>query len=81
MRAHCFIAILTEAVNPNVMIEIGRMEALERPLVLLRDAAAPALPADLEGLLYAELDAAGKALRYPIRNESTSTEPPLDLIH
>lgn len=59
VRAHCFIAILTEAVNPNVMIEIGRMEALERPLVLLRDAASPALPADLEGLLYAELDAAG----------------------
>ena len=56
LRAHCYIAILNQTVNPNVMIEIGRMEALERPLVLLRDTAAPELPADLKGRLYAEID-------------------------
>jgi molecular chaperone HtpG len=55
LRAHFYIAILTASVNPNVMIEIGRMEALERPLLIFRDAGAPPLPADLQGLLYEEL--------------------------
>jgi molecular chaperone HtpG len=62
VRAHFYIAILTGASNPNVMIEIGRMEALERPLLILRDAAAPELPADLQGLLYEELKATGNQL-------------------
>ena len=39
-----YIAILTGTLNPNVMIETGRMEALQRPLLLLRDAAAAGLP-------------------------------------
>ncbi len=63
VRAHCYVAILTEQVNPNVMIEIGRMEALERPLVLLRDAGAPELPADLNGLLSAKGDSLAEEVR------------------
>lgn len=68
LRAHCFIAILTGDVNPNVMIEIGRMEAIERPLLLLRDGGAPPLPADLNGLLYEELRASGDRLRGEVRD-------------
>jgi hypothetical protein len=49
-------------VNPNVMIEIGRMEALERPLLILRDAEGPELPTDLQGLLYEQLNATGDPL-------------------
>ena len=62
LRAHFYIAILTGPVSPNVMIEIGRMEALERPLLILHDDAAPALPADLNGLLYEEITATGDGL-------------------
>jgi hypothetical protein len=62
LRAHFFIAILTGDVNPNVMIEIGRMEALEQPLLIVRDRDAPPLPADLQGLLYEELDGTGAEL-------------------
>ncbi len=32
IRAHCFIAIISGN-NPNVMIEVGRMEALGRPIL------------------------------------------------
>lgn len=63
LRAHFFIAILTEKMNPNVMIEIGRMEALERALLVLRDQAAPPPPADLQGLLYEDLRETGPGLR------------------
>jgi molecular chaperone HtpG len=67
VRAHCYVAILTGDVNPNVMIEIGRMEALERPLLLLRDSAAPALPVDLHGRLYEEIRATGDKLVDEVR--------------
>jgi len=75
LRAHCYIAILTQEFNPNVMIEIGRMEALERPLVLLREINAPDLPADLKGLLYAELDADLGKLEHRVREEVSRQEP------
>ncbi len=68
LRAHCYIAILTGSLNPNVMIEAGRMEALQRPLLLLRDAAADELPANLDGLLYEVLHASGSELTDVIRN-------------
>jgi len=68
LRAHCYIAILTGSLNPNVMIEAGRMEALQRPLLLLRDAAADELPANLDGLLYEVLHASGSELTDEIRN-------------
>lgn len=69
LRAHCYIAVLTGEVNPNVMIEIGRMEAIQRPLLLLRDSAAAAeLPADLHGLLYEELRATGGDLAGEVRD-------------
>jgi hypothetical protein len=68
LRAHCYVAILTGAANPNVMIEIGRMEALERPTLLLRDHEAEQLPADLHGLLYAELRASGGELAAEVRD-------------
>lgn len=75
LRAHCYVAILGHEVNPNVMIEIGRMEALERPLVLLRDSAAPKLPADLNGLLYAEVDAGSAELVDAVREALARQEP------
>lgn len=75
LRAHCYIAILTQEVNANVMIEIGRMEALERPLVLLREIKAPDLPADLNGLLYADIDADLGNLNDRVREELSRQEP------
>jgi molecular chaperone HtpG len=69
VRAHCFIAIITGEINPNVMIEIGRMEAIgHRPLLLLLDDAAPGLPADLNGLLYEKLHASGGDLMTEVRD-------------
>jgi hypothetical protein len=68
LRAHCYIAILTGEVNPNVMIEIGRMEAIQRPLLLFRDGAAADLPSDLHGLLYEELHATGTDLVSEVRD-------------
>jgi molecular chaperone HtpG len=68
LRAHCYIAILTGPVNANVMIEIGRMEAIGRPLLLLRDPAASDLPADLNGLLYEDLRAIGGDLVIEVRD-------------
>ena len=44
------------------------MEALQRPLLLLRDAAAAELPANLNGLLYEELRASGSDLIDEVRN-------------
>jgi len=67
LRAHCYIAILTGTLNPNVMIETGRMEALQRPLLLLRDTAAAELPANLKGLLYEELRTSGADLTGEVR--------------
>ena len=75
LRAHCYVAILTEKLNPNVMIEIGRMEALERPLVLLRDTTAPELPADLNGRLYGELDAGQGDLVAAVRETLKKQDP------
>jgi molecular chaperone HtpG len=67
VRSHCCVAILGADINPNVMIEIGRMEALERPVVLLRDSNAPELPADLKGMVYGELDAGAPDLHDAVR--------------
>src|SRR5262249_15834646 len=75
LRAHCYVAILTQELNPNVMIEVGRMEAFERPVVLLRDAAAADLPAALKGRLYAQLTAPGEALVREVRDAFARQEP------
>jgi hypothetical protein len=75
LRAHCFVTILTAEVNPNVMIEIGRMEAIGRPLLLLRDASAPPLPADLHGRLSEPLRAAAGDLRGEVRDALARQEP------
>lgn len=60
LRAHCYVAVLTGELNPNVMIEVGRMEALQRPLIMLKDSGAADPPADLQGLLYEPVRAAGR---------------------
>ncbi len=52
-RAHCFIAEVTNH-NPNVMIEIGRMEVFKRPLLLLKQKDSQELPADIRERLYVE---------------------------
>lgn len=61
-QADAFLAEVTDA-NPNVLFELGAVfEKLRgRPVVLLRrkesaPAGRPALPADLQGLLYVEYD-------------------------
>jgi molecular chaperone HtpG len=51
IRAHCFVAIITGD-NPNVMIEVGRMEALSRPILLLQYDSNARVPSDLAGRLY-----------------------------
>ena len=42
--------------NPNVAIEIGFMQALQRKILVLKDRRVPMLPADLIGRLYKEFD-------------------------
>ena len=51
--AHCFVAEISDH-NPNVMIEIGRMEVFDRPLLLLRRSESNKPPADLRERLYVE---------------------------
>jgi len=53
LSAHCFIAEVSDQ-NPNVMIEIGRMEVLARPLLLLKRTGSLPLPADLRERLFIE---------------------------
>jgi hypothetical protein len=62
LRAHLHVAVLTGDAPPGVLIDVGRMQALGRPLLLLRDAGAAALPAELDGPA-AELRATGDQLR------------------
>jgi hypothetical protein len=42
--------------NPNVAIEIGFMQALQRKVLVLKDRRVPMLPTDLAGRLYREFD-------------------------
>jgi hypothetical protein len=42
--------------NPNVAIEVGFMQALQRPVLVLKDKRVPPLPTDLAGRLYREFD-------------------------
>lgn len=65
-RAHCFIVDLSEP-NPNVLIELGRMDSFDRPKLLLRRVGAPELPADLSGHSYFEYDPASPTLREDLR--------------
>lgn len=50
-QAHCYIAEISD-LNPNVMLELGRMEAMDRPMLLFRRADAGEVPADLRGHLH-----------------------------
>jgi len=63
-QAHGFLAEITEA-NPNVMFELGAAftDRHSRPFALLREhGASPALPADLNALLYIDYDLADTGL-------------------
>jgi len=58
-RAHCFVVELSDA-NPNVMLELGMMLTLNRPVLLLRAKDADStgeLWANLSGKLYETYDA------------------------
>jgi molecular chaperone HtpG len=68
LRAHCHIAILTGRPDPNVMIEVGRQEVLQRPLLLLQDAGAADLPADLQGLPCERLSGSGRDVIAEVRD-------------
>ena len=65
--AHCFVADVSDQ-NPNVYIEVGRMEALGRPLLLLKREGTPDLPADLRGHLHVTYPA-GEGLAARLREE------------
>lgn len=67
-QAHCFVAEVSDH-NPNVMLEIGRMEALERPLLLLRRADGPDIPADLAGQLWSGYDPGSMTLAGELKAE------------
>lgn len=67
-RAHCFIAEVSDT-NPNVMIEIGRMEAFNRPVLFLRRKGASSSIADLGGRLYTEYESTGDKLVDELREK------------
>lgn len=60
-QAHCFVANLSGQ-NANVMIEVGRMEAYQRPILLLNEVGAAMPPSDLRELLYLEYDSRSTTL-------------------
>jgi molecular chaperone HtpG len=71
--SHCFIAEVSEH-NPNVMIEIGRMEAFDRPLLLLKREGSADLPADLRERLYVTYSGDGQDLIDCLREEIKKNE-------
>jgi hypothetical protein len=62
LGAHCYLAILGAGTDPGVLIDAGRMQALDRPMLILTGAAAPAPPASLAGIPRAALQSAGGQL-------------------
>jgi molecular chaperone HtpG len=68
LRSNCFVADVSDP-NLNVYIEVGRMEALNRPLLLLKREGTPDLPADLRGHLYVGYGGEGEALVKRLREE------------
>jgi len=68
LRAHCYVADVSDA-NLNVYLEVGRMEAIERPLLLVKRDGTPDLPVDLKGHLYAPYGGEGEALVSRLREE------------
>jgi nucleoside 2-deoxyribosyltransferase len=51
-----FERIEKEDINPNAALEVGYMEALEKPVCLLKDKTLAALQSDLMGHLFEEFD-------------------------
>ena len=45
-----------ESFNPNVALEVGYMQALQKPVCFLKDQTLPALQSDLAGKLYRDFD-------------------------
>ncbi len=76
-KAHCFVADVSDS-NPNVLIEVGRMEALGRPLLLLKKDGAEEVPADLRGHICEGYGGYGDGLvervREAIRKRPSFTE-------
>ena len=68
VRAHCFVADISDG-NLNVYLEVGRMEALGRELLLLKREGTPDLPADLRGHLHVQYGGAGPAMVEALRAE------------
>jgi molecular chaperone HtpG len=73
-RAHCFVAEVSDG-NLNVYLEVGRMEALDRPLALLKRDGSPELPVDLKGHLYVAYGGEGPALVERLRAELGKLKP------
>jgi HSP90 family molecular chaperone len=67
LRAHCYIAILTGNINPGMMLQLGQLEALQRPLLLLRDASVVEPPVELNSLLCEQISASGSDLVDEVR--------------
>ncbi len=72
--AHFFLADLSN-LNPNVLIEVGRMEALSRPLLLQREGS-PDPPADLRGHLCLRLPPLPRPSRSPAAPEDPAPTAP-----
>jgi hypothetical protein len=70
--SHCYIALVGDQ-NPNVAIEIGRMEAIGRPLLLVKRRDGE-LPTDLAGRLYIEVDADAMDLRAQLEDQVAKHE-------
>lgn len=67
LQSHCFVALLGDD-NLNVCIEIGRMEAIGRPMLLIKGAPSK-LPTDLDGRLFIEIDPNSSDMRKPLAEE------------
>jgi HSP90 family molecular chaperone len=59
LGAHCYLAILGAETDLGVLVDVGRMQALDRPLLILTGATEPGPPPSLAGIPRAVLQAAG----------------------
>jgi molecular chaperone HtpG len=72
LGSHCFVALVGDD-NPNVCVEIGRMEAIGRPMLLVKGAPSD-LPSDLKGRVYIEIDPDARDLQKILSGEISKND-------
>ena len=72
LSSHCFVALVGDD-NLNVCVEIGRMEAIGRPMLLVKGASRE-LPSDLDGRLYVDLDPTAPDLQKALADEVSKND-------